>query len=217
MAGVPARLALHLVLRGAGPRAGGLGRGARPCGHRAPGAHAGRGQHVLLRDAGRGAGHHSPRPHRDVVPLRPARIAPVPQPSHLRVDRGRPIVHESYARKTTPPQLWPTPGFRDVNRRISGAWGLAFLAGDASLALAGSVDARQVLLRGDRAVRGRCISPIAIPPASRPGFGRLSRTRSRPGRGVDATGTACRFARTVRLTAIAPAVPQRPLRAGHRG
>jgi hypothetical protein len=59
---------------------------------------------------------------------------------------GRPFT-ESYARKTTPSELWRTPGFRDVNRRISGAWGLAFLAGDVSLALAGSVNARQVLLR----------------------------------------------------------------------
>ena len=54
---------------------------------------------------------------------------------------------QSYAKKTTPPELWRTPRFRDVNRRISGVWGLAFLAGDVSLALAASVDARQVLLR----------------------------------------------------------------------
>lgn len=59
---------------------------------------------------------------------------------------GRPFT-QSYAKKTTPPELWRTPGFRDVNRRISGVWGLAFLAGDVSLALAASVDARQVLLR----------------------------------------------------------------------
>lgn len=59
---------------------------------------------------------------------------------------GRPFT-ESYARVTTPEEVWHTKGFRDVNRRISAAWGLAFLVGDVSLALAGSVNARQALLR----------------------------------------------------------------------
>ena len=59
---------------------------------------------------------------------------------------GRPFT-ESYPRPTTPKELWHTKQFHDVNRRISMAWGLAFLLGDVSLALAGSVDARQALLR----------------------------------------------------------------------
>jgi hypothetical protein len=59
---------------------------------------------------------------------------------------GRPFT-ESYARQTTPRELWDTPQFRAVNRRISAAWGLAFVVGDVSLALAGSVSTRQVLLR----------------------------------------------------------------------
>jgi hypothetical protein len=54
---------------------------------------------------------------------------------------------ESYARLSTPKELWHTRQFRQINRRISGVWGLAFLAGDVSLALAGSVSTRQVLLR----------------------------------------------------------------------
>jgi hypothetical protein len=59
---------------------------------------------------------------------------------------GHPFT-ESYARATTPKDLWHTKEFRDVNRRISLVWGLAFLLGDVSLALAGSVSARQALLR----------------------------------------------------------------------
>ena len=59
---------------------------------------------------------------------------------------GRPFT-ESYARRTTPEEYWHTREFRDVNRRISGAWALAFIVGDVSLALAGSVGARQALLR----------------------------------------------------------------------
>jgi hypothetical protein len=59
---------------------------------------------------------------------------------------GRPFT-ESYAKDTTPRETWHTPRFREINRRISGVWGLAFVAGDLSLALAGSVNARQVLLR----------------------------------------------------------------------
>jgi hypothetical protein len=54
---------------------------------------------------------------------------------------------ESYARESTPKELWHTREFREVNRRISAVWGLAFVIGDVSLAFAGSVDARQVLLR----------------------------------------------------------------------
>ncbi len=59
---------------------------------------------------------------------------------------GRPFT-ESYARETTPTEYWQSDRFRAVNRRISNAWGLAFLVGTASLVLAGSVDVRQVLLR----------------------------------------------------------------------
>jgi hypothetical protein len=59
---------------------------------------------------------------------------------------GRPFT-ESYARQTVPASSWNTPEFHAVNRRISAVWGLAFLAGTASLILAGSVDYRQILLR----------------------------------------------------------------------
>jgi hypothetical protein len=59
---------------------------------------------------------------------------------------GHPFT-ESYARETTPRELWHTAGFKAVNRRISAVWGLAFLVGTVSLIIAGSVDYRQVLLR----------------------------------------------------------------------
>jgi hypothetical protein len=59
---------------------------------------------------------------------------------------GRPFT-ESYARETTPREFWHTPRFRAVNRQISTVWGLAFLIGTISLIIAGSADARQVLLR----------------------------------------------------------------------
>ena len=59
---------------------------------------------------------------------------------------GRPFT-ESYARRATPKELWHTREFHEINRKISTVWGLAFLVGDVSLALAGSVDTRQILLR----------------------------------------------------------------------
>jgi hypothetical protein len=59
---------------------------------------------------------------------------------------GRPFT-ESYARETTPKELWGTPQFRAVNRQISLAWGLAFLVGTISLIVAGSVNGRTFLLR----------------------------------------------------------------------
>jgi|NGEPerStandDraft_6_1074524.scaffolds.fasta_scaffold04787_4 hypothetical protein len=59
---------------------------------------------------------------------------------------GHPFT-ESYARGTTPREFWHTPEFRAINRQISAVWGLAFLIGTVSLVIAGSVDARQVLLR----------------------------------------------------------------------
>jgi hypothetical protein len=54
---------------------------------------------------------------------------------------------ESYARETTPRELWHTPEFHAINRRISAMWGLAFPVGTVSLIIAGSVDYRQILLR----------------------------------------------------------------------
>jgi all-trans-retinol 13,14-reductase len=59
---------------------------------------------------------------------------------------GHPFT-EPYARDSTPPELWHTRQFRNANRRISAIWGLAFIIGDTSLALAGSASSRQVLLR----------------------------------------------------------------------
>jgi hypothetical protein len=59
---------------------------------------------------------------------------------------GRPFT-ESYARETTPESVWHTERFHSLNRKISTVWGLAFLFGSVSLIAAGSVDARQVLLR----------------------------------------------------------------------
>jgi hypothetical protein len=54
---------------------------------------------------------------------------------------------ESYARETTPKELWGTPRFRSVNRTISLVWGLAFLVGTVSLIIAGSVTDRPFLFR----------------------------------------------------------------------
>jgi hypothetical protein len=59
---------------------------------------------------------------------------------------GHPFT-ESYARETTPKEIWGTKQFRDVNRQISLVWGLAFLVGTISLIIAGSVTGRPFLLR----------------------------------------------------------------------
>ncbi len=54
---------------------------------------------------------------------------------------------ESYAREQVPEKVWKTSRFHEFNRRISAAWGLAFLVGTLSLALAGSTTSRQFVLR----------------------------------------------------------------------
>jgi hypothetical protein len=54
---------------------------------------------------------------------------------------------EAYARESAPKEIWNSPRFHAFNRRISIVWGLAFLVGTISLALAGSTDSRQLLLR----------------------------------------------------------------------
>jgi hypothetical protein len=59
---------------------------------------------------------------------------------------GHPFT-ESYARETTPKEVWDTPEFHSINRTISAVWGLAFLVGTVSLLVAGSVTERQFLLR----------------------------------------------------------------------
>jgi hypothetical protein len=59
---------------------------------------------------------------------------------------GHPFT-ESYARETTPKEVWGTAQFRAVNRQISLVWGLAFLVGTISLIIAGSVTDRPFLFR----------------------------------------------------------------------
>lgn len=59
---------------------------------------------------------------------------------------GHPFT-ESYARESTPEEVWGTTEFSSINRRISALWGLAFLVGTVSLLVAGSVTERQFLLR----------------------------------------------------------------------
>jgi hypothetical protein len=59
---------------------------------------------------------------------------------------GHPFT-ESYARESTPKEVWGTPQFRAANRTISLVWGLAFLVGTVSLIVAGSVTDRPFLLR----------------------------------------------------------------------
>ena len=59
---------------------------------------------------------------------------------------GHPFT-ESYARLTTPKEVWHTPEFRRINRLISAAWGLAFLVGTCSLIAAAATGDRQILLR----------------------------------------------------------------------
>lgn len=59
---------------------------------------------------------------------------------------GHPFT-ESYARLTTPKEVWHTPEFRRVNRLISAVWGLAFLVGTISLVAAAATGDRQILLR----------------------------------------------------------------------
>ena len=59
---------------------------------------------------------------------------------------GHPFT-ESYAREKAPPEVWKTPHFHALNRKISLIWGLAFVVGTLSLVFAGATDSRQVLLR----------------------------------------------------------------------
>jgi hypothetical protein len=59
---------------------------------------------------------------------------------------GHPFT-ESYAREKAPREVWKTPHFHALNRKISLIWGLAFLVGTLSLVFAGATDSRQVLLR----------------------------------------------------------------------
>ena len=51
---------------------------------------------------------------------------------------GRPFT-EAYAKNTVPESAWHTDRFQSLNRRISTAWGLAFLVGSISLISAGSI------------------------------------------------------------------------------
>jgi uncharacterized membrane protein len=59
---------------------------------------------------------------------------------------GHPFT-EGYARDQAPRAVWDSPRFHAFNRKISLVWGLAFLVGTISLALAGATDSRQILLR----------------------------------------------------------------------
>jgi hypothetical protein len=59
---------------------------------------------------------------------------------------GHPFT-EGYAREQAPPEVWNSPHFHAFNRKISLFWGLAFLVGTISMALAGATDSRQILLR----------------------------------------------------------------------
>jgi hypothetical protein len=59
---------------------------------------------------------------------------------------GRPFT-EPYAREKAPSEVWKTPHFHALNRKISLVWGLAFAVGTLSLVFAGATDSRQVLLR----------------------------------------------------------------------
>jgi uncharacterized membrane protein len=59
---------------------------------------------------------------------------------------GHPFT-EGYARDQAPREVWDSPRFHAFNRKISLVWGLAFLVGTISLALAGATDSRQILLR----------------------------------------------------------------------
>ena len=89
-----------------------------------------------------------------LVPLRTGRRARLPDVIVLgSVVIGRPFT-ESYARETTPKELWGTPQFRAVNRQISLVWGLAFLVGTISLIIAGSVDRAAVPAAHPDPVRG---------------------------------------------------------------
>jgi hypothetical protein len=54
---------------------------------------------------------------------------------------------EAYAREQAPKEIWNSPAFRALNRKISTVWGFAFLLGTISMILAGSTDSRQFLLR----------------------------------------------------------------------
>jgi hypothetical protein len=106
---------------------------------------------------------------------------------------GHPFT-ESYARDTVPREFWHTARFRAINRQISAVWGLAFLIGTVSLLIAGSVDARQVLLR------------VVVP------FGALAwaykYTQTKTGTVPDTTGGSPGAESSAVLVEPAPSTPQ---------
>jgi len=59
---------------------------------------------------------------------------------------GHPFT-ESYARESVPKEFWNSDRFHAVNRRISLAWGLAFLVGSVALLVAANTDSFPFLLR----------------------------------------------------------------------
>ncbi len=59
---------------------------------------------------------------------------------------GHPFT-ESYVRETVPKEFWGSEEFREVNRRISLAWCIAFLIGSVALVIAANTDSDPFLLR----------------------------------------------------------------------
>jgi hypothetical protein len=53
---------------------------------------------------------------------------------------------EQYARETVPPQLWPSPQFKHMNRQLTTMWGLVFATMVPAHVLAGAIDTHRANL-----------------------------------------------------------------------
>jgi predicted permease len=51
-----------------------------------------------------------------------------------------------YARQSTPREIWPTPRFKEINRRLTVMWGEIFTAMTASHVVAGAIDSHRANL-----------------------------------------------------------------------
>jgi hypothetical protein len=69
---------------------------------------------------------------------------------------------EQYARESTPPEVWNTPVFRAVNRRISTVFGLVVLAMAASHIYSGYLEAHHELSRRENLVLNWVIPIVLI-------------------------------------------------------
>ena len=86
----------------------------------------------LFRRPDRPAGGHPSERHRHLGTMGPGGGPRLPDPDRVRIGPDRQAVHRAYAREQAPAEVWHSPVFHELNRRISLVFGLAFLVGTAS-------------------------------------------------------------------------------------